>query len=129
MQDKTGGNIYDFYDVTQNFLAKLQETDEILVASTTFNPNFPQKHLDVDVARVKDAGLNLDDVLSTLQIYLGSLYTSNFTRHFIYQFNHIAGAVTLAVIGNYSYVRGGVHIVAGVDLRARNIGNSDIFRY
>lgn len=81
MQDKTGGSIYDFYDVTQNFLAKLQEADEILVASTTFNPNFPQKHLDVNVARVKDAGLNLDDVLSTLQIYLGSLYTSNFTLY------------------------------------------------
>lgn len=81
MQDKTGGNIYDFYDVTQNFIAKLQETDEILVASTTFNPNFPQKQLDVNVARVKEAGLNLDDVLSTLQIYLGSLYTSNFTLY------------------------------------------------
>jgi HAE1 family hydrophobic/amphiphilic exporter-1 len=81
MQDKTGGSIYDFYDVTQNFLAKLQDRDEILVASTTFNPNFPQKQLDVNIARVKEAGLNLDDVLSTLQIYLGSLYTSNFTLY------------------------------------------------
>lgn len=79
MQDKTGGNINDFYEVTQRFLQELQQQDQILMASTTFNPNFPQKQLDVNVAKVMEAGLSLDDVLSTLQIYVGSLYTSNIT--------------------------------------------------
>jgi HAE1 family hydrophobic/amphiphilic exporter-1 len=79
MQDKTGGNITDFYAVTQKFLQELQQQDEILMASTTFNPNFPQKQLDVNVPKVMEAGLSMNDVLSTLQIYIGSLYTSNIT--------------------------------------------------
>lgn len=81
MQDKTGGNIYDFYDVTQKFLQELQQRDEVLMASTTFNPNFPQKELRVDVPKVMEAGLSLNDILSTLQIYVGSLYTSNITLY------------------------------------------------
>lgn len=81
MQDKTGGNIYDFYDVTQQFLQELQQRDEIMIASTTFNPNFPQKELRVDVPKVMEAGLSLSDILSTLQIYVGSLYTSNITLY------------------------------------------------
>ncbi|MDR1517331.1 MAG: efflux RND transporter permease subunit [Dysgonamonadaceae bacterium] len=79
MQDKTGGNIYDFYDVTQEFLRKLESRREILSASTTFNPNFPQKQIDVNIARVKEAGLSLADVLTTLQMNIGSLYASNIT--------------------------------------------------
>lgn len=77
MQDRTGGDINDFYAVTQEFLRELQESDEILMASTTFNPNFPQKQIDVNVAKVMEAGLSMNDVLSTLQVYIGSLYTSN----------------------------------------------------
>jgi|AGTN01.1.fsa_nt_gi The (Largely Gram-negative Bacterial) Hydrophobe/Amphiphile Efflux-1 (HAE1) Family len=81
MQDKTGGNIYDFYAVTQDFLQKLQDTDQVLSASTTFNPNFPQKQIEVNIAKVKEAGLQLNDILSTMQMYVGSLYTSNITLY------------------------------------------------
>lgn len=81
MQDRTGGGIYDFFDVTQDFLNKLQATDQILSASTTFNPNFPQKQIEVNTAKVKESGLQVNDVLSTLQIYIGSLYTSNITLY------------------------------------------------
>lgn len=81
MQDRTGGDINDFYTVTQDFLRELQATNEILIASTTFNPNFPQKQIDVDVPKVMEAGLSMDDVLSTLQVYIGSLYISNITLY------------------------------------------------
>ncbi|SFS69778.1 hydrophobic/amphiphilic exporter-1, HAE1 family [Porphyromonadaceae bacterium NLAE-zl-C104] len=81
MQDRTGGNIYDFFDVTQDFLGKLQSTDQILTAYTTFNPNFPQKQIEVDIAKVKESGLQLNDILSTLQMYIGSMYASNFTLY------------------------------------------------
>lgn len=81
MQDKTGGDIYDFYDVTQDFLQKLQATDQVLSASTTFNPNFPQELIEVNVPKVKETGMQLSDILSTLQVYLGSMYTSNITLY------------------------------------------------
>lgn len=81
MQDKTGGNIYDFYDVTQEFLDKIQATDQVLSASTTFNPNFPQKLIEANVAKIKESGLMLNDVLTTLQMFVGSYYTSNITLY------------------------------------------------
>jgi multidrug efflux pump len=40
----------------------------------------PQLYLDVDRAKAKALGVNLDDVFSTLQIYLGSAYANDITR-------------------------------------------------
>lgn len=81
MQDKTGGSIYNFFDVTQEFLEKIQSSDQVLTAYTTFNPNFPQKQIEVNIPKVKEAGLSLNDVLSTLQMFVGSYYTSNITLY------------------------------------------------
>ena len=80
MQDKTGGSLDDFYEVTQNFLAKLTERPEIASAQTSFNPNFPQYMVDVDAAKCKQAGISPSVVLTTLQGYFGGLYASNFNR-------------------------------------------------
>ena len=50
------------------------------MASTTFNPSFPQYMVDVDVAKCKQAGISPSDVLAALQGYLGGMYSSNFNR-------------------------------------------------
>ena len=80
LQDKTGGSLDDFYQVAQEFIAELLKRPEIAQASTTFNPNFPQYRVDVDVAKCKQAGISPSDVLTALQGYLGGLYSSNFNR-------------------------------------------------
>ena len=80
LQDKTGGSLDHFYEVAQNFLAELMKRPEIVMASTTFNPSFPQYMVDVDVAKCKQAGISPKDVLSALQGYLGGMYSSNFNR-------------------------------------------------
>lgn len=80
LQDKTGGSLDHFYEVAQNFLAELMKRPEIAMASTTFNPSFPQYMVDVDVAKCKQAGISPKDVLSALQGYLGGMYSSNFNR-------------------------------------------------
>ncbi len=80
LQDKTGGSLDNFYSITQEFLAELQKRPEIAMASTTFNPSFPQYLVDVDVAKCKQAGISPRDVLGALQGYLGGLYASNFNR-------------------------------------------------
>lgn len=81
LQDRTGGDIYEFYNVTNDFIAKLNQREEIMMAMTTFNPNFPQKQLDVNMAKIKDAGITLSDVMGTLQAYIGSQYISNFNLY------------------------------------------------
>lgn len=80
LQDKTGGSLDNFYQVAQEFISELLKRPEIAQASTTFNPNFPQYRVDVDVAKCKQAGISPSDVLSALQGYLGGLYSSNFNR-------------------------------------------------
>ena len=80
MQDKTGGDINQFFGIVQGFLAQLNQQPEIQVAYTTFNPTFPQYLVDIDAAKAKQAGISPQTILSTLQGYYGGLYVSNFNR-------------------------------------------------
>ena len=80
MQDKTGGDINEFFNVVQTYLGALNQQPEIQMAYTTFNPTFPQYLVDVDAAKCKQAGISPQTVLSTLQGYYGGMYVSNFNR-------------------------------------------------
>jgi len=80
LQDKTGGSLDNFNQVSQNFLGKLSQRPEIGRAQTSFNPNFPQYQVDVDAAKCKQAGISPNTILETLQGYYGGMYVSNFNR-------------------------------------------------
>ncbi|RZJ81905.1 MAG: efflux RND transporter permease subunit [Flavobacterium sp.] len=80
LQDKTGGDINKFNEVGNGFLAALSKRPEIQYASTSFNPNFPQYQIEVNVAKIKQAGLTVTDVLGVLQGYYGGVYASNFNK-------------------------------------------------
>ena len=80
LQDKTGGDIADFYNVYLKFIAALNARPEIQQAYSTFNINFPQYMVDLDAAKAKRAGVSPSDVLSTLSGYYGGQYVSNINR-------------------------------------------------
>ena len=80
LQDRTGGDLNKFFDVSNEFIAKLTARPEIESAQTTFNTNFPEYMIDIDAAKCKRAGLSPRDILTTLQGYYGGLYASNFNR-------------------------------------------------
>jgi hydrophobic/amphiphilic exporter-1 (mainly G- bacteria), HAE1 family len=80
LQDRSGGDIAKFTKVSNDFLAALNQRPEVLYASTAFNPNFPQYQIHINVARVKEAGLTVNDVLGTMQGYFGGVYASNFNQ-------------------------------------------------
>ena len=81
MQDKTGGDVNKFYDVTSEFLSKLRKRPEVMMVMNSFDPRFPQKQVEANIAKIKDAGLTLTDVMSTLQAYVGGMYVSNFNSY------------------------------------------------
>lgn len=81
MQDKTGGELNKFYDVTTSFLAELNKREEIRLAMTSYNPNYPQYMIKIDVSKCKQSGITPNTVLSTLQGYYGGLYASNFNAY------------------------------------------------
>ena len=80
LQDRTGGDLNKFKQVATDFIAELTKRPEIQSAQTNFDTRFPQYTIDIDAAQCKRAGLSPTDVLTTLQGYLGGLYSSNFNR-------------------------------------------------
>jgi len=81
MQDKTGGDLGKFFDITNKFIAELNNRPEVQMAMTSYNPNYPQYMVDVNVAKCKQSGISPNTVLSTLQGYYGGLYASNFNAY------------------------------------------------
>ena len=81
MQDRTGGSLDKFYGVVKDYLAELNKRPEFQTAQTSYNPNYPQYMLHVDVAKCKQSGISPNTVLTTLQGYYGGLYASNFNAY------------------------------------------------
>ncbi len=84
LQDKVGGDINEFFEICQQFLAELNQRPEIAQAYTAFNPNFPQYLVTVDPVICKRAGISPANVLATLAGYYGGQYVSNINR-----FSHV----------------------------------------
>jgi len=82
LQDRAGsGDLNKFYDITTNFVSKLQQRKEVMMAMSNFNPNFPQKQIEADIPKIKAAGLTLTQVMNSLQVYIGSAYISTFNLY------------------------------------------------
>ncbi|MCW0481700.1 efflux RND transporter permease subunit [Gaoshiqia sediminis] len=80
LEDKTGGDIKKFEQIAGQFLGALNQRPEFQYAMTSFNTNFPQYQVDVNVARCKQSGITVSSVLSALQGYVGGYYASDFNR-------------------------------------------------
>jgi HAE1 family hydrophobic/amphiphilic exporter-1 len=81
MQDRTGGSLDKFFGIVKDYLAELNKRPEFQTAQTSYNPNYPQYMLYVDVAKCKQSGISPSTVLTTLQGYYGGLYASNFNAY------------------------------------------------
>lgn len=79
--DQSGGSFNDLSAVTQAYLQELMKRPEIQYAQTSFNTNYPQYEIDVNITKTKEAGISVSSVLSTLQGYIGSIYAADFSRY------------------------------------------------
>ncbi|MDO4160682.1 MAG: efflux RND transporter permease subunit [Prevotellaceae bacterium] len=80
LQDRTGGDINRFYQVSQDFIAALSARPEIASAYSAFSPSFPMFRVDVDAALCEQFGTNVYDVLNVIGGYCGGVYASDFNR-------------------------------------------------
>lgn len=80
LQDRSGSSIDEFFNISNEFLTELNKRPEVQYASTSFDPTLPQYMLDVNIAKVKEAGLSVMDILETMQGYYGGVYASNFNQ-------------------------------------------------
>ncbi len=79
--DKSGGELSTLNSTAQTFLAELMKRPEIQFASTSFNTNYPQFEMVIDVPRAKDVGVSVSSILSAMQGYVGGIYSSDFTKY------------------------------------------------
>ncbi|HKX41220.1 MAG TPA: efflux RND transporter permease subunit [Burkholderiaceae bacterium] len=62
------------------FMAKAYQTPELTGMFSSFQVNVPQLYADIDRTKARQLGVPITDVFSTMQIYLGSLYTNDFNK-------------------------------------------------
>ncbi len=80
LQDKSNGEFSDLMAKSGQFLGALNQRPEIKYAITSFNTGFPQYEMEVNVEKVKEAGISVSSLFSTLQGYYGSWYAADFNR-------------------------------------------------
>ena len=80
VQDKSDGDMSQFGEQTNAFLARLQERPEIASAMSTYSERFPKYRVHVDPVQCERAGTSAKAVLNTLGAYCGGSYVGNFNQ-------------------------------------------------
>jgi hydrophobe/amphiphile efflux-1 (HAE1) family protein len=80
LQEKqAGGDIKNFEKVLNTFVAAVNKRKEIARAFSFFGAHTPAYQLTIDREKAKKLGVQLSDVNSALQTYMGSSYVNDFT--------------------------------------------------
>jgi HAE1 family hydrophobic/amphiphilic exporter-1 len=80
LKDKTGGSISKLSNTSISFIGELMKRPEIAVAFTSFKADYPQLEMEVDDVKAEQLGVNVRDLLQTMQGYFGSAQASDFNR-------------------------------------------------
>ncbi|QLE01346.1 efflux RND transporter permease subunit [Galbibacter sp. BG1] len=78
--DRAAHSLKDLDKVAGDFASALMQNPEIGFANNSFNTNFPQLEMDINIAKAKEAGISVNDIISTLQGYIGGFYAADFSR-------------------------------------------------
>lgn len=78
--DRSGGSFQELDKAAQAYLTELSQRPEVLYAQSSFNTNYPQYEMDINVPKAKEAGVSISSIFSTLQGYIGSIYAADFAR-------------------------------------------------
>jgi hydrophobic/amphiphilic exporter-1 (mainly G- bacteria), HAE1 family len=81
IQDRTGtAPIETLVENAQKFIAAANKRPELQRVFTQFTANTPQFDIQVNRNQAKALNVNVNDIFSTLQTYLGSQYINNFVQ-------------------------------------------------
>lgn len=80
LEDRGGGSSTDLDSITQKFIAAAKERPEIGMISSNFKADTPGYEFEVDRKKVETLGVSVDDVFSTLQVFLGGSQVNDFTK-------------------------------------------------
>ena len=81
VQGRNGQDVKTLHAVTTGFIEKLSERPEFGEVYSSYDVNYPQYRMDLDVARCKKMGVAPSTVLNEMGAYLGGDYISNFNKY------------------------------------------------
>jgi len=80
-QGSSTDDIYAFEKVTKKFVAACHNNPATATAYCYFSAHTPSFELTVDREKCEKLGVNISDVFSTMQAYMGSIFVNNFTLY------------------------------------------------
>jgi HAE1 family hydrophobic/amphiphilic exporter-1 len=78
VQDIHGGEPAALESVANSIVAAAAQEPGLANVFTTFNTRTPKVYADIDRVRAEMLGVNVDDVFTTLEVYVGSQYVNDF---------------------------------------------------
>ncbi|PTX44937.1 HAE1 family hydrophobic/amphiphilic exporter-1 [Christiangramia gaetbulicola] len=78
--DRSGSSFDELDAANQEFIQKLSQRPEIQYAQSSFNTNYPQYELMLNVPLAKEKGVTTREIFTTLQGYIGGIYAADFTK-------------------------------------------------
>lgn len=80
VQDFLSGDLATFEGYANQLIQEAIKDPRIMYAYTTFSSNYPMYDLKIDREKANALGVNMSDLFTTMQIYLGSIYVNDFTK-------------------------------------------------
>ncbi len=80
LQDYLSGDLNVFKHYADEIIKEANQDPRISHAFTTFAINYPMYDIKIDREKANALGVNMADLFSTMQIYLGSVYINDFTK-------------------------------------------------
>ena len=81
VQDYMSSEITQFQSYVNQLLQAANADPRIGVAYTTFNASYPMYYVDFQREKANALGVNLSDIFTTMQSYLGSFYINDFVKY------------------------------------------------
>jgi len=78
--DRSGSSFDELDAANKEFIQKLSGRPEIQYAQSSFNTNYPQYELELNVPLAKEKGVTVNEIFSTLQGYIGGVYAADFSK-------------------------------------------------
>jgi HAE1 family hydrophobic/amphiphilic exporter-1 len=80
-QRSTNDDLHSFENIVNKFVAAANEDHTIANAYSFYSSHTPAYSLTVDREKCEKLGVNVGDVFTTIQAYMGSLYINDFTTY------------------------------------------------
>jgi len=80
IQDKRGNTPAYLADQATKFIQTASQRPEIGSVFTTFRASVPQRYIEINKDKALKAGVNLNDIYTTLGAFLGGAYVNDFNR-------------------------------------------------